>query len=76
LTTPEALTEAEHDALNLCRDLANAVAEIMAGGSETRADWADFAVHMHAIQAMIMAQAAARAYPDRYRLLGAGWDDQ
>lgn len=33
-------------------------------------DLLELGVHFHAIQNMILAQAAARAYPDRFRLLG------
>lgn len=34
-------------------------------------DWNECAVEIHVIQHRIMAQAAARAYPDKYRLMGA-----
>jgi hypothetical protein len=75
MTGAEPLTASEHHALDLTRQLANAMAGIAASGSELRADWSEFTTHLHAIQHMIMSQAAARAYPDQYRLLGAGWDD-
>ena len=65
------LTPAEHAALDITRMLAASMATIVADNSPfTRADWAEFSTHLHAIQHMIMAQAAARAYPDKYRLLG------
>jgi hypothetical protein len=34
------------------------------------ADWGEAAHAVHVIQRAVMAQAAARAYPDRFRLLG------
>jgi hypothetical protein len=67
------LTEAEHTALAMTRDLANQVTlHVIASGREFRADHSEFTRHIHAIQHMIMAQAAARAYPEEYRLLGRG----
>ena len=33
-------------------------------------DKAEFCFHIHALQNMVLSQAAARAYPDEYRLLG------
>jgi hypothetical protein len=66
----EMLTPAEHAALDMTRMLAGAVAPILGGGPEMQHDWNEFVQHLHAIQHMIMAQAAARAYPGMYRLLG------
>lgn len=69
---PAALTDAELGALDLTRQLANAMSAVMSSGAEFRADWSEFTTHLHAIQHMIMSQAAARSYPDRFRLLGRG----
>jgi|SRR5579863_5468590 len=68
---PLLLTPDEHAVLDITRMLAQAMAVVVAGDSPlTRADWAEFSGHLHAIQHMVMAQAAGRAYPDRYRLFG------
>jgi hypothetical protein len=65
-----ALTDDELHALDLTADLANAVSRIIGGERTGAHDWAEMAAHIHCIQHAIMAQAAARAYPDRFRLLG------
>lgn len=44
--------------------------DITGDGPARGADLAELAVHLHAIENTVLAQAAARAYPDRYRLLG------
>lgn len=70
------LSEDERTALAMTRDLANQVIlRVIEPGAEFRADHAEFVRHIHAIQHMIMAQAAARAYPGEYRLLGAGFSE-
>lgn len=67
------LTDTEHHALMLTGQLAGYLrAIITAGGGPTiEADWAEAAHEIHTVQQRIMAQAAARAYPDAYRLMGA-----
>jgi hypothetical protein len=64
------LTAAEHNAVTTAALLANQVAEIITDGPSRDGDLAEAAHHIHAVQRMILAQAAARAYPDRYRTLG------
>jgi hypothetical protein len=65
------LTEAEHRAMALTADLVNLVCtEIIGPGSSRGSDIREFVGHIHAVQQQILSQAAARAYPDRYRLLG------
>jgi chaperonin GroEL (HSP60 family) len=64
------LTDAEHTAMATTVALANQLAEIVGDGSTSHGDIAEVVHHLHAIQRTILAQAAARAYPDRYRLLG------
>lgn len=65
------LTEAEHRAMNLTAELANIFAqEIVASGPTRDQDVDEFVLPLHAIQHMIMAQSAAREYPDLYRLAG------
>jgi hypothetical protein len=67
----ELLTPAEHHAVRLAAELMSYISrEIIGGGMSRRQDLAELAIHVHGIQNMILAQAAARACPDRYRLLG------
>ena len=44
--------------------------EVVGSGPSAREDLAEIAGHIHGVQNMILAQSAAREYPDRYRLLG------
>lgn len=68
---PPILTPAEHHAIDLAGQLANTLAGSVIGDGPTRhADLVELVNHVHAIQHAVMAQAAARVYPDRYRLLG------
>lgn len=65
------LSRAEHRAMDLTVELVKLVtAEIVADGPTRVGDLSEFVANIHGIQNMILAQAAARAYPDRYRLLG------
>lgn len=67
----ELLTEAEHRAMDLTVELWNLLAgEVILNGRAGPGDRAEMAAAIHVIQERILAQAAARAYPDRYRLLG------
>jgi hypothetical protein len=64
------LTEAEHAAIEAAGALWNQLCRIV-GHRRTRAgDLNELAAHIHGIQRAVMKQAAARAYPERYRLLG------
>jgi hypothetical protein len=75
----QGLTPLEIKALNLSAELANTCHAIIYGDlvatyeSEAQlaaSDWNEIATRIHDIQARIAAQAAARAHPDLYRLLG------
>lgn len=69
--TLEMLTVAELRAMELTVDLWNLIArEIVGSGPSREGDLAEIAEDVHGIQARIMAQAAARAYPSKFRLLG------
>jgi hypothetical protein len=68
--TPELLTDVEQRALGLTGELAKLMREIIGTGPQSEHDWNEAAHRIHAIQHMIMAQAAARAYPLLYRPLG------
>lgn len=65
-----ALTIEEHEAMELTAELANRLSRIVGQGPSRAGDIAELVAHLHAIQQAILAQAAGRHYPDRYRLLG------
>lgn len=67
----EFLTSEEFIALGMTANLFAFIATRVIGNDITReADLTEFSLHVHAIQNMILSQAAARAYPDKFRLLG------
>ena len=69
--TPEMLTEYELKALALTTELVGLVCGSVIGrGASREGDIAEFVGYIHAIQHMVASQAAARAYPDLFRLLG------
>jgi hypothetical protein len=73
------LTNDEQAAIQLTVDLVNALGAIVRNGPTRQADLNELFAHVHAVQNAIMAQAAARAYPEQYRLLGSivgGWGDE
>ncbi len=74
-TTPQqpqpGLTDTEHAALHLSGRLAQMVETIAGNDPHTRNnDVRKLQDHIHTVQSYILAQAAARAYPGMYRLLG------
>jgi hypothetical protein len=65
------MTPAEHRAMDMTADLYNLLcAEVIGHDRSREGDVAEIAADIHHIQERILAQAAARAFPDRYRLLG------
>ncbi len=64
------LTEDEQLAINQAGALWKILRKITANRSTRTNDLNELAFHIHAIQRAVMAQAAARAYPNEYRLLG------
>jgi hypothetical protein len=64
------LTEAEHAAIRKAAELWNALCSAIPDGPTRAADLGELVAHVHAIQHAVMANAAARAYPDLYRPLG------
>jgi len=64
------LTNDEHAVMDMTADLANALRAVIGDGEAAAGDWNEVAASIHRIQHSVLAQAAARAYPDRYRLLG------
>jgi len=70
VTDLEPLNAAEREVMALTAELANAVGRVVGNDRTRHADLAELTAHIHAIQHAIMSQAAARAYPERFRLLG------
>lgn len=69
--TPELLTGAERQAIDMPGKVYTLIAEDIAARGPTRdGDLAEIRTHIHAVQDGIGAQAAARAYPEEFRLLG------
>lgn len=71
------LTPDEHRAVELTAELWNALSAVVGDGPTRGRDLQELAAHIHAIQQAVLSHAAARAYPDRYRLLGdivGGWN--
>lgn len=67
----ELLTEVEHEAIDMAGRLWTLIRTEVIGHGPTRvSDVSELTAFIHGIQHIVMAQAAARAYPDRYRLQG------
>lgn len=64
------LNASEHEAMQLSAQLWNKLVELVGHGPSREADLRELGSHIHAIQHAVMAQSAARTYPERYRLLG------
>lgn len=64
------LTPDEHKTVRLAGELWNQLCRAIPDGPTRDADLHELVVHIHAIQHAVMANAAARAYPATYRLLG------
>lgn len=65
------LTPNEHQAVELAGRVACLLDAIAEDGPARAGDLAELCAAVHVIQNGVLAQAAARAYPDRYRLMGA-----
>jgi hypothetical protein len=70
LTATPLLTEDEHLALELTGQLAGVLARLVGDGDTRTADLAELVAKVHDLQHAVLAQAAARACPGQYRLLG------
>ena len=64
------LTDDEHAAVTKAGELWGLLCSIVADGPTREADLNELIVHVHAIQRAVLSQAAGRAFPDQYRLLG------
>jgi len=68
--TGQLLTPAEHEFIKLTVDLIHRLGRITKYGPGRRGDLTEGITHLHALQRMVLAQAAARSFPDLYRPLG------
>jgi hypothetical protein len=66
----DCFTAAELAALDLAARLAEKLSQVVGDGPTRAPDLNELLVHVHAIQNALMAQATARLYPERFRLLG------
>lgn len=67
----ELLTADEHRAIDLLSELNGLLGRIVGREEPARGnDLFELASHTHVLQNAVLSQAAARAYPDRYRPLG------
>lgn len=68
----ELLTDEEKEAMELTVVLFNKISCGVVGMDEQARpnDMREVVHHIHGLQRLIMAQAACRAYPEKYRLLG------
>jgi hypothetical protein len=64
------LTQLERDTVDMLGQVHMNMCTIVADGPTRMDDLTESCHHVHVLQRMIMGQAAARAYPDHFRLLG------
>jgi class 3 adenylate cyclase len=64
------LTAEERELIDVLADAANRFANVIGSGPTRHADSLEVIDKIHQLQQAVMAQAAARAYPASYRLLG------
>jgi hypothetical protein len=69
--TPCLLTAAEKAVIKDLGVVWGKICGIVGRGPTRNPDLAEAAAHIHDLQHFVMAQAAARAYPEEFRLLGA-----
>jgi len=64
------LTDNERETVKLVGRVYQNIERMCSDSTTRSSDLVEAAIHCHALQQMVMAQAAARAYPDEFRLLG------
>jgi hypothetical protein len=64
------LTELEHEVIDDLAKVYNKFNMLMDHGDSRRDDLVEVAMLIHGLQDKVLAQAAARLYPAKYRLLG------
>jgi len=68
------LTPYELEALDLAAKLATWCGLIVEGPNREK-DLGEIIAHIHAVQQALLSQAGARAYPDKFRLLGRTFEE-
>jgi len=69
------LTDNERETVKLVGRVYQNIERMCSDSTTRSSDLVEAAAHCHALQQMVMAQAAARAYPDEFRLLGETHDE-
>lgn len=64
------LTTDEREVIELAGELWNRICGVVGTARNRDRDLAELVPHIHAIQQAVMSNAAARAYPGEFRLLG------
>lgn len=64
------LTPEEHELVADLGEIWGRFCDVIADGPSRSGDLGELIFHVHALQSALLRQAAARAFPDRYRLLG------
>ncbi len=64
------LTRKEHQLVELLGETFSLFYDMVGNGHTRAADMSEICGQIHALQARVLMQAAARAHPDKYRLLG------
>ena len=64
------LTDDEHELIDMLGKCANLFGRVIGNGPTRAADTSEMVAPIHVLQQAVMSQAAARAYPTKYRLLG------
>lgn len=64
------MTDDEHRAMELTGELADLLGRMVGGGPSRQGDLNEIATDIHRLQYRVLAQAAGRAFPERYRTLG------
>lgn len=64
------LTLEEHMLIEMLGNCMNAFTQILGSERTRQYDLVEVSTHIHALQDKVLAQAGARMYPDKYRLLG------
>lgn len=71
MTDMHAMTPLEHKAMEQLSELWTTLCQVVDDGPSRDGDLQELIGHVHALQRAVMAQAAARDFPEKYRLLGA-----
>lgn len=70
MADPGLLTDEEHSAVALLGELHGLLCRIVGMDASREGDMRELVEHIHALQQAVLSNAAARAYPQQYRLLG------